>query len=284
MQLLDIYNPFGSPVWLSPVCPSTMTLIKELALQGQAAGSVLIADRQTAGRGRMAGRSWQSWAGGSSLAMSIFFSNAPGLVRGLSLRIGLGLAYAVEKIYPLLAPHLALKWPNDLLIHLGNSNCETEQKPGPLGPWRKLAGILCEGNFENIFVGIGMNIGQTAFNEELAQKATSLRLAEDILGAGQKGHRDEASSLWAEDAWTLRNTIAGEVLQGLYKSLAPNCKWRQEIESRLWNLGQRVQLEEGLQGSGRIIEGKIAGLAEDGSLLLEVQGRLKTIPTGELLS
>ena len=123
-------------------------------------GDVFTADYQTAGRGRL-DHKWLS-PGGANLMMSVVLSVeglAPEHVSTLPLVAGL----AVTKALSSLIPHPSsliplLKWPND--VHVGG---------------KKIAGILCERNGDNVIVGIGVNVGQTEFDKEIADRATSLR-------------------------------------------------------------------------------------------------------------
>ncbi len=128
-------------------CDSTNTRLSELAEQGASSGSVLIAQRQTAGRGRR-GRTWIAQPG-DSLTFSLLWRFAPGtLPLGLSLAAGVAVVHALQKVSrggtaSDSAPALSLKWPNDILLDGG-----------------KLAGILVElvpGTPHAAVVGIGMN-------------------------------------------------------------------------------------------------------------------------------
>jgi len=120
-------------------------------------GDVFTADFQTAGRGRL-DHKWLS-PPGTNLMMSVVLSVAdlaPDQVATLPLVVGLVVAKAVSSS---LIPHTSsLKWPNDVLVG-----------------GKKLAGILCERNGDNVIVGIGLNVGQTDFAPEIAARATSLR-------------------------------------------------------------------------------------------------------------
>jgi BirA family transcriptional regulator, biotin operon repressor / biotin---[acetyl-CoA-carboxylase] ligase len=133
--------------WGVPQCavfrtlPSSLDAIHEVAAQGAPAGTVILAEEQTAGRGRD-GRTWRSPSGGVWLGMLLRPpAPAPG---ALSLRIGLVVADVVDEL--LRAPRAQLKWPNDVLLD-----------------GRKLAGILCEGRWQGatpqwLAVGVGMNV------------------------------------------------------------------------------------------------------------------------------
>jgi len=143
---------------------STNDVARALAERGAPAGTAVLAEEQTAGRGR-SGRAWSSPPGlGIWLSMILRPEDlpAPGL---LPLRVGLAAAGALA---PFARPGLVqVKWPNDLLID-----------------GRKLGGILCEGSWEAgspsfVVVGIGINAWHAPgdFPEEIRPRATSLRIA-----------------------------------------------------------------------------------------------------------
>jgi BirA family transcriptional regulator, biotin operon repressor / biotin---[acetyl-CoA-carboxylase] ligase len=119
---------------------STNTLAAEAAARGVGEVYAVLADYQTAGRGRL-GRSWQAPSGTSLLCSLIIRPLVPTSVLGLlPLLIGLALAEAVDALIPGL--EVALKWPNDLLID-----------------GRKGAGVLVEsGPADAVIVGIGVNV------------------------------------------------------------------------------------------------------------------------------
>jgi BirA family biotin operon repressor/biotin-[acetyl-CoA-carboxylase] ligase len=130
---------------------STNDELRKLAEQGMAEGLVLVADEQTAGRGRR-GATWIS-PKAENLAFSILLKpNAPKVLwHRLSLVTGLAVAEALENYVPL----AEIKWPND--IKVGG---------------KKIAGILVEAGKNFVIIGIGININSTNFPDELA--ATSL--------------------------------------------------------------------------------------------------------------
>jgi len=148
------------------VCESTSDLAAERARGGAAAGLVIAADAQTRGRGRL-GRTWHS-PSGDNLYVSLLVRPArvAAEVPPLTLLAGAAVARAVEALG--VAPRL--KWPNDVQLVGGD------------GRRRKLAGVLTEmasagERVEHVVVGIGINVNATAFPAELADRATSLRLA-----------------------------------------------------------------------------------------------------------
>ncbi len=140
--------------WGVPQCgvfrtlPSTLDAIHDLGAQGAPSGTVVLAEEQTAGRGRD-GRAWRSPVGGAWLGMLLRAPVPPAGV--LSLRVGLVLADVVEAVLgvrptALSGPRAALKWPNDVLVDD-----------------RKVAGILCESRWQGdalhwLAVGIGVNV------------------------------------------------------------------------------------------------------------------------------
>ena len=136
---------------------SSLDAIHNLGAQGVPAGSVVIAEEQTAGRGRD-GRTWRSPLGGVWLGMLVRppFPDA-GI---LSLRAGLVVADVADEL--LGRTPAALKWPNDVLLD-----------------GRKLAGILCEARWQGdapqwLALGIGINVANE-IPAELADRAIALR-------------------------------------------------------------------------------------------------------------
>ena len=127
-------------------CDSTSSELMRRAERGAPAGSVVVADRQSAGRGRR-GRSWLS-SPESSLTFSLLwrFSGNAASLSGLSLAVGVGLARAMESIG---AQGVCLKWPNDVLCRSGDD-------------FAKLAGILIELSSDRrgtqVIIGIGLNL------------------------------------------------------------------------------------------------------------------------------
>ena len=121
---------------------STLDVAHDLAAKGAEAGTLIVADAQTAGRGRM-GRSWRSEKGAGAWLTLIERPRDASALEVLSLRVGLALAPALDAFAS--AP-VQLKWPNDLYVND-----------------RKLAGILIEARWregipEWVAIGIGINL------------------------------------------------------------------------------------------------------------------------------
>ena len=153
-------NLFGKRVFHFFKTDSTNRVAMELGFVGEPEGTVVMAEEQTAGRGR-AGRSWHSEKG-TGLYFSILLRPrlSPAQALLLTMLAGVSAQAAVEAVTGL-APEI--KWPNDLLLN-----------------GKKLGGILTEMHAEPsavrfVVVGIGINTNQEKFPSELAAIATSLR-------------------------------------------------------------------------------------------------------------
>lgn len=142
---------------------STNTVAYRLAEKGRPEGTVIVAERQTAGKGRM-GRSWSS-----PRKVGLYFSLIlrpvipPSQAPGLSLIAAVSIAESIRQ-YPKL--NAAIKWPNDVLLN-----------------GKKVAGVLTElaaelDRVKFVIVGIGINVNHSGkdFPEDLTNKATSLKL------------------------------------------------------------------------------------------------------------
>ncbi len=125
----------------------------DAARAGAADGLVVVADEQTAGRGRL-GRSWES-PPGSSLLVTVLLRRAGGFAEPnrAVMAAGVALVMAVEDVAGVPA---GLKWPNDLVV-----------------ADRKLAGLLAESDGDMLVVGAGCNVNWAAFPDELADTATA---------------------------------------------------------------------------------------------------------------
>jgi BirA family transcriptional regulator, biotin operon repressor / biotin---[acetyl-CoA-carboxylase] ligase len=150
---------FGRKVYSFETIDSTNSCARALAACWAEEGTVVFAEEQTAGRGRL-GRSWHA-APGENLTFSLILRPAipPDRMGLLSLLVAVGIARGIEEALGL---RVFCKWPNDLLFG-----------------GRKLAGILLEGSFahdrvDHVVVGIGLNVNQREFPADIAARATSL--------------------------------------------------------------------------------------------------------------
>lgn len=154
------------------VLDSTNTKAKELAEAGAVEGTVVIADRQNLGRGRL-GRAWQSPAGkGLWFTLILRPEILPEFGAQVTLLMGVAVVEALEKVTGVTAK---IKWPNDIIV---------ENK--------KLCGILSELtlteegiDYAIVGVGINVNLDREDFKEDLAERASSV-----FLQTGKSWDRD----------------------------------------------------------------------------------------------
>jgi BirA family biotin operon repressor/biotin-[acetyl-CoA-carboxylase] ligase len=153
----------GHTIHLLQTVDSTNDEAKTLAVRGALEGTMVIADAQRRGRGRM-GRLWAS-PGGVGIYLSVILRPAiqPHDAPSLTLLGAVAVAQAIEEVAGLAA---GVKWPNDLIVR-----------------GRKLGGILGEvaaetSHLHYVVLGIGINVNQTeaSFEGELGHTATSLRI------------------------------------------------------------------------------------------------------------
>lgn len=227
--------------WHSSV-PSTMDIAAVLAAEGAAHGVVVVADEQTAGRGRR-GTSWASPPGAGLYFSFIARPQAPTLSL-LTLAAGVGVREGIVAATGL-APDL--KWPNDLLVGR-----------------RKLAGILAEGlgvgsRDQAIVIGVGVNVQPAAYPPEVAARAASIE--------GELGRAIDREALLAAILGALWQRLAaleespGDILQA----------WRAASPSAI---GTRVEWD------GR--QGVTGGIDQDGALLVNSSSGIERIIAGEM--
>ncbi|NTW38411.1 MAG: biotin--[acetyl-CoA-carboxylase] ligase [Cellulomonadaceae bacterium] len=224
--------------------------------------SVLVADHQTAGRGR-AGRTWTTPAG---VAVTASLLSRPGVpverLGWVPLIGGLAVVEAIAQVSGL-AP--VLKWPNDVLVPAPD-----EPEVDGWGPFRKVAGVLGDlipAPDPVVVLGIGINVSQDA-DELPVDSASSLALAgasrvdRTELLAALVARWVELDTLWREadgDAWAA----------GIGERCAAACV----------TLGRAVRVE--LPG-GDVLDGMARGLEIDGSLRVEGGGRVQSVHAGDV--
>ncbi len=258
IQTLLTTRIFGRELVLLSRTGSTNDVAKERAAQGAAEGTVVLADEQTAGRGRL-GRRWTAPPGDCLLCSILFRPHLPPTrTQWLTMLCALALADAVEDVAGL---PTRLKWPNDLIV----------QSPAPnLKPsdWRKLAGVLTETGVEGsrlefVVVGVGVNVNVKPESlPTLAPDATSI-LAE----TGQEVDRAALlAALLAEIETRYLRLQAGE---------SPHVEWA----ARLATLGQRVDVTT----PAGVLTGVAEAVGEDGALLLRTsEGMLHRLLAGDV--
>ena len=163
-QILDERGAsrFYSNVLFRETVGSSNEWVRELGEVFFPEGTVGVTDEQTAGKGRL-GRTWVS-PPGENIYFSLLLRPefAPEHASAMTLVMGLSVAQGVRDVTGL---DVGIKWPNDV-VH----------------DHRKVCGILTEmkaevGKIHYVVIGTGINVNQTAFAEEIARTATSLKLA-----------------------------------------------------------------------------------------------------------
>ena len=235
----------GQRVVCYPSLTSTMEVAKREARQGAAEGTIIIADEQTAGKGRMK-RLWLSPRG--SIALSVILYPDVAYLPSLVMLASLAVVHSIEAVTGLKAQ---VKWPNDVLIN-----------------GKKVCGILVESELRRdivnyAIVGIGVNVNlRLADFPEILPIATSLS---DELGR-------EVSPL------ELIRRLLVEI-ERLYLALPVGESIYEEWRDRLMTLGRRVSVKWGTTSYQGIAE----SVARDGSLLLRhSDGSLTKIVAGDV--
>ena len=227
-------------------CDSTNAVLLSRAENGAPSGTVIITEEQTAGRGRR-GRSWFS-SPGDSLTFSLLWRFAQGTApAGLSLAVGVAVSRALSGVG---AGGTALKWPNDIL------------KDG-----RKLGGILVElvpGVPHAAVIGIGINLRLPAGMPE------EVRAASTALNAN--GAAPDANELYAALLAELLSTLDTFATAG-FSAIRPEWMARHAFQDA------RIRLSTDF---GPPSEGICRGVDTDGALLLEIDGRIERILSGEV--
>lgn len=219
--------------------PSTNGAALTLAQGGSSDGTVVVAETQTSGRGRL-GRQWYS-PPGKNLYCSIILRRAmsPDQISRWLSWVPLLSAVAVSRSIQVISGlRPSLKWPNDVLI---------EQ--------RKAGGLLCESSGTGtangfVIVGIGLNVNmwRDAFPADLRDLSTSL--------AAEAGRPFDRAVLLA--------TLLSELefrYEAFFSGAAPDIK--HEYELRCATVGQRVRVD---MANGDCIEGQAVSIGDDGSL------------------
>jgi BirA family biotin operon repressor/biotin-[acetyl-CoA-carboxylase] ligase len=232
---------------------STNDVASTLANSGDHEGAIVIAETQTAGRGRR-GRVWFS-PPGAGLYVSVLL--APAKARRtpdratalLTLAAGVALAEAVEHGTGL-AP--AIKWPNDLVVGR-----------------RKLAGILAEGvatqaGLQSVVLGYGLNVSAAAYPAELSDRVTSLE--------SELGRPVDRAVLCAQSLASLAARY-DDLLDGRFDAILD--AWRARSPG---SRGMRVSWET----SGGTQTGVTMGVDDMGALLVRVGERTERLVAGEV--
>ncbi len=227
-----------------PSLGSTMTVGAQLASDRAPHGTVVVADEQTAGMGRL-GRTWISAENvGIYMSALLWIELPPAELPVASLLVGLAVAEAIQNATEMVCD---LRWPNDVLI--GES---------------KVAGILPQLVNGCVVAGIGINVNNTEFPPDLRTPATSLRLASG-------GHLQSRELLLTGVLDSL------DTFCGLLRRDGTKAVLRAFTAASSYVRDRRVIAED----SG--LRGVTAGLDEHGFLLLQTRdGRVQRLSSGSV--
>ena len=260
-QIPDILTPdmlkqrlkgslFGKRIFHFFRTDSTNRVALELGHAGEPEGAVVLAEEQTAGRGR-GGRAWHSErATGIYVTLLLRPKLAPVQAPLLTMMAGLSAHSAVQALTGL---EVDLKWPNDLLVR-----------------GRKLGGILTEmhaepGQIRFVIVGIGLNVNQEKFPGELANLATSLR--------AETGKPQSRMQLLVR----LLHEFESDYNRFLREGVATVVARFESVSS--YARGKRVRVTNGTES----YVGTTAGLGPEGLLQVERDGgQLMTVIAGDV--
>jgi BirA family biotin operon repressor/biotin-[acetyl-CoA-carboxylase] ligase len=245
-------HAFGKSIYHFYTVDSTNAFALRLLGRGNvASGTLILAEAQTAGRGRL-GRSWHS-APESGLYLSIVLRPKipPRLAPLFTLGTAVAMHNAIEQTTKL---DVDIKWPNDLLID-----------------GKKICGILAEIEAEvdrvnALVIGVGLNVNHADFPSEIAERATSLRIA--------SGHLQSRIEI------LLEFLEAFEVLVDRFERSGPESIVEQWMQNSTFGRGRFLKVDDGL----RVVEGVTRGLNPFGALRLETAGgAIQEIYSGDVV-
>jgi BirA family transcriptional regulator, biotin operon repressor / biotin---[acetyl-CoA-carboxylase] ligase len=248
---------FGAEVLFFSSTESTNAIACRLAASGGREGAVVVADHQTAGRGRL-GREWFSPAA-SGLYVSVVLTpnrariDPARVTTLLTIAAGVALAEAIESATGL---RVEIKWPNDVMM-----------------AGRKLAGILAEATGSgthgtsipaSVVLGYGINVGPMVFPPELSNRASTLE--------SELGRPADRPVLFAESLAALCRRY-GDLMEGRFDAILD--AWRARAPS---SRGTTVCWST----PGGYATGVTAGIDDRGALLVQTDRGVERIVAGEV--
>ncbi len=238
----------GLQVEVLPQIDSSNTALLERARAGQYQPALLVAERQTAGRGRM-GRQWMSQPAGGTLTFSLGFPLGQADLSGLSVVVGYSLAQALD---PQHRHELRVKWPNDLWYRQ-----------------RKFGGILVEvctqGAQRYAVVGVGINVAQPP-----ALPPAATQQPQPQPPAWVQEFEEQATAPWVLEQVAV--PLARAMQQFMHKGFAP---WQERFAVRDALRGQAVWLSDGSTGTA-------TGVNAQGAFLVASQGGVREVRSEEI--
>lgn len=242
----------GQDLYVYREVSSTNTIAKFLSQNGIGNGSVVIAEKQTAGRGR-SGKTWESPLGGIWLSIiltpNVDYSNIP----LITLATGVAVAKTLERIE---VESCEIKWPNDIMIN-----------------GKKVCGILTEAttsfnSIENVVVGVGIdaNLNIEDFPEDLKDKTTSLEIE-----LGRKVDENLLIKLFLEETEEIFELFN----HGRHEEILK--EWRK----RSYTIGKIVEVKKPFN---QPYDAYALGISKEGSLVVEkTDGTLEKVISGECI-
>ena len=239
----------GCEIYYFDSIDSTNPKAKELAEEGHPSGTLVVADRQTAGKGRR-GRSWESPTGiGIFMTLMLKPEINPNNASMLTLVAAMATTRAIRRVTGVPA---MIKRPNDIVMN-----------------GKKVCGILTEMSAQfdyinHIVIGIGINVHNEDFPEEIAKTASSL-----YLESGQHIHRASLIEAFLEEFEDVyAEYLKTEDMEGLQK----------EYDAMLVNRGRQVRVLDPKEP----FEGKAMGITKKGELIVDTWESRKLVSSGEV--
>jgi len=229
----------GQKICYFPELESTNIIAKEKALrraEGINEGTVIIAERQSAGKGRL-GRRWFSPAGGIWLSIILYPQLSPSYIPRITLMTAVAIVKAIERFAQIKAQ---IKWPNDILINK-----------------KKVCGILTEMsaeldmiNWVVVGIGINVNVDHWEFPEDIQEKTISLK---EFLG--EEISRVRLAQIFLEEFEKYYERLKRREFSSILK----------ECKSYSHTLGKKIRIDIGEQ----VIVGEAININEEGALIIK---------------
>ncbi len=262
---------FADVTWVAETASTNLDAMR-LARRGAPEGAVVVADHQTAGRGRR-GRSWNAPAG-ASLLFTTLLRPTPEVAGLVTMLLSVAAVEAIDQLLPQIAGVVRIKWPNDLVAG------------DPCGSERKLAGILAEadwpagpvaasGSRSNtgasrvaVAAGIGINVNWEAGSVDVPEEVAGVAVALNEL-AGSRIDRVDLLVAVLQHLEARYGELADRGPPELLRA------WR----SRSATLGRRVRVDLGAQQ----LEGAAVDISDGGHLVVETDdGQRREIAAGDV--
>ena len=243
----------GKEIYYFPELKSTNIIAKEKALHGAEGineGTLIIAERQSAGKGRL-GREWFSPVGGIWFSIILYPQLSPSYISRITLMTAVAAVKAIKICTQIKSQ---IKWPNDILINE-----------------KKVCGILTEMsaeldiiNWVVVGIGVNVNIKQQEFPEDIREKTTSLK---EVLG--KKVLRVKLVRVFLQEFEKYYEILKRREFSFILK------EWKLYSHT----LGKKIRVDMG----ERIISGEVVDINEEGVLILKKEdGELIEIISGTI--